>query len=222
MPDIFENMVALVKKEIPGFEVRYKNEHLSSKVLGVLAWIFNRRYMTDYTTTRYPHVYFPSRDFVKKSPTTAVKILAHELVHLVDRKRKGIWFSLSYALPQLAALVFLLVPITVAFVQPWWVALLTAIPALVCATPLPAYWRMQAELRGYSMSMAVNFWRYGSVTDDTMKWIAEEFTGWSYYKMWPYEKDMTRRLAEALSRIEKNQLGSPYFEVRKFVKEQMQ
>lgn len=220
MPDIFENMVALVKKEIPDFEIRYKNESLSSKILGVLVWLFNRHYMTRYTTTRYPRVYFPNRKFVEESPSRAVKILAHEFVHLVDRKRRGVWFSISYALPQLAALLFLLVPIIVAFVQPWWVALLTAIPAVLCATPLPAYWRMQWELRGYAMNMAINYWRYGSVRAETMEWVRDRFTGWDYYKMWPFRDNMSERITETVQRISKNQLGSPYFEVKHFVKNQ--
>lgn len=220
MPDIFENMVALVNKEIPGFEIRYKNESLSSKIIGILVWIFNRNYMTRYTTTRYPCVYFPSRKFVEKDPSRAAKILAHEFVHLVDRKRRGVWFSISYALPQLAALLFLLIPVIVAFVQPWWVALLTAIPAVLCATPLPAYWRMQWELRGYTMNMAINHWRYGSVHASTMAWIRDQFTGWAYYKMWPFKDDMSKRISEAVQRISNNQLGSPYFEVKHIVKTQ--
>lgn len=220
MPDIFENMVALVKKEIPNFEVKYKNESLSSKILGILVWLFNRHYMTRYTTTRYPCVYFPSRKFVKESPSRAVKILAHEFVHLVDRKRCGFWFTLSYGLPQIAALVFLLIPAIVAFVQPWWVALLTAIPAAVCLLPLPAYWRMKWEMRGYAMNVAIDYWHYGSVQVSTLAWIATHFTGWDYYKMWPFKKNVMDRLSDVVDEIKQNQVGYPFREVKQFVKNQ--
>lgn len=35
------------------------------------------------------------------------------------------------------------------------------------------------------MSLAVDYWRYGSVDEATKVWIAGHFTGWDYYRMWP-------------------------------------
>lgn len=219
MNPLFNDAVKLVEKHIPGFEVRYKSEHWSSKIIACLVWIFNRDYMMTYTTTRYPHVYFPNREFVAAYPNRAVKILAHEFVHLWDRKNYGVWFSISYLLPQLIALVFIILGISVAFFKPWWCALLCALPAFILASPLPAVYRMKAELRGYSMSMAINFWRYNTISQSTIDWIANEFTGWSYYRMWPYKEDIDKRLEALAEDIKNEQFDGPFLEFKRFVDE---
>lgn len=217
MSTIFDTAVSRVRSHIPNFAVRYKDECWSSKVIGALAWVFNRKYMTNYTTTRYPRVYFPSRKFVEDNPKNAVKILAHEFVHLWDRKQRGLWFSLSYVLPQVLALFLLLIPVVGAFFWPWWTTLLSALPAAVCLLPLPAYWRMKWELRGYAMTMAMNLWRYGSVQEWTITWIVKEFTGWPYYKMWPFKVDMTKRVRKAVEDVSNARLGEPFHVMKAFV-----
>jgi hypothetical protein len=219
MANLFDSAVSRIRTTIPKFGVRYKDESWTSKLLAVLVWIFNRTYMTTYTTTRYPLVYFPSREFVESNPKRAVKILAHEFVHLWDRKYEGLFFSFSYAMPQLLALVFLALPITLIFFKPWWVVLITAIPAIVCAMPIPSYWRMKWEMRGYSMSMAMNYWRYGSIQDSTIKHITSQFTGWPYYKMWPFKEDMRLRMKQAVIDIESGSAGQPFTIMKDFVEE---
>jgi hypothetical protein len=209
--NLFDRGVQLVKQTIPGFEIRYKNEAWSSKVIAALVWLFNRDYLTRYTTTRYPRVYFPSKKFVSDSPTTAFKILMHEFVHLWDRKTQG-WFrfTIGYAFPQILAVVFLLILVG-ALVAPTpgpaaWIKWLSvgigAVGFFVSVLPLPASWRTRAELRGYAMNLAVNFWRYGSINNSTLEWIVEHFTGWPYFKMWPYENDARRRLVNLKLAIE--------------------
>lgn len=199
----FEQGVALVKQHIPKFEIRYKNEHLSSKILGVLCWLFNRKYMTHYTTTRYPYVYFPNRKFVESNKSNAYKILMHEFVHLWDIKHQGIWHNILYGIPQVIALVLLGGFIASGFLgmEYWWVLLTIAIPMLYCAAPTPAYWRMKSELRGYSMNIAVNYWRYGSVSDYTIDWIVSVFTGSGYLFMWPFKKNMRKRIDKVVARL---------------------
>ena len=78
-------LVAQIQIRIPKFEIRYKDESLFMKFLAVLVWIFNRRFMTDYTTTVAPKVYFPSRAWADANPRRVWKILAHEYVHLHER-----------------------------------------------------------------------------------------------------------------------------------------
>lgn len=219
MSSLFEAAVTQVGKSIPDFEIRYKDESWSSKVIAALVWLFNRNYMKSYTTTRYPRVYFPSRKYVEENPKRAVKILAHEFVHLWDRKQKGVWFSFSYALPQLLALILLVVPVMLSFFCSWWVAALAALPVFLFALPIPAYWRMRWECRGYTMNAAMNFWRYGSITDSTIEWVVEEFTGWAYYKMWPFKKSMTRRYKKAVEEIKTGDLDRPFQTMKQFVEE---
>lgn len=219
MADIFDAAVSQVRSHIPNFEVRYKDESWSSKVIAVLVWLFNRNYMKSYTTTRYPRVYFPSRKYVTDSPKTAVKILAHEFVHLWDRKEKGAWFSFSYALPQLLTLFFLVVPVVLSFFCSWWVSLLGAVPALLCAMPLPAYWRMKWECRGYTMSACMNLWRYDNISKSTIDWIIEQFTGWAYYKMWPFKHGMHTRITQSIIDRAQDTKDLPFAVMRTFVKE---
>jgi len=219
MANLFEAAVERVTVHIPKFEVRYKNESWSSKVIAVLVWLFNRNYMRTYTTTRYPRVYFPTREFVTNDPKRAVKILAHEFVHLWDRKTKGVWFTISYALPQLFLFLAILIAIVTSFFLPWWVTVACSVLCVLCVLPLPAYWRMEWELRGYTMNLAVNFWRYGSINPSTVEWIAKQFTGWGYYKMWPFKADMLRRLENATDEIKAGHLGWPFPEIKQFVRE---
>lgn len=125
---LFSDMTDLCGDEIPGFEVRYKNQSASSKVLGVLARPFNSAYMTRFTTTRYPRVYFPSEKFVADYPWGAAKILAHEFVHLSDAKSEGFFrHFLGYAFPAwLFAAFWLLYAALVPIFGPsgtWWVGL---------------------------------------------------------------------------------------------------
>jgi hypothetical protein len=211
--DVFHDTVKIVEEHVPGFEIRYKDESSSSRVIGALVWIFNREYMTRYTTTRYPRVYFPSREFVNGNPLRASKILLHEFVHMWDRRNKGLWFSVSYALPQLLGLLFLLVSVPAWVFAPYYVGLSILLLGVVLLTPLPAYWRMKAEMRGYAMNMAFNFWRYGSITQNTRNWVADIFVGSGYYFMWPFRRDVVGRVRRLVDMLKSNKQVSNWMEV---------
>ncbi len=202
---MFQDTVNQIKAHIRGFEIRFKDESWSSRVIGVLCWLFNRKYMTEFTTTRYPRVYFPSRKYVEDKPLRATKILYHEFVHLWDRKQKGFWFTVGYAFPQWIGLLLLVTFIVQGFflsTKVWWMALVIGIPMLVCLTPLPAYWRMKTEMRGYAMNLAFNQWRYGSVRQWTKDWVTDIFTGPSYCFMWPFEKSVRKFLDEVIGMLD--------------------
>lgn len=191
--EIFDALREHIAKQIPGFNIGYKNENFISKLLGVLAWPFNRQYMTRFTTTRFPDVLFPNRAFVEKSPRSAWKILAHEYMHLWDRLNRGPLFNVDYALPQLLA-VFAFVALLAIWLGPW--GLFGLVP-LIALAPWPSPGRKNIELRGYKMSMAVNGWRYGDVRESTKEWIVEQFTSSSYYFMWPFAKSIATALDDA-------------------------
>ncbi len=202
--DLFRCAAKSVAVAIPGFEVRYKEDNLISKIIAVLVWLFNRDYMTSYTTTRYPKVYFPSRQYVEDRPMRAVKILFHEFVHLSDRKRLGVWFTIGYALPQLLAVVLLIALAVSAFVGSWVLSVCVMVAVLAFMSPLPAHWRMKFEMRGYTMNMAINLWRFSSVTARTRDWIAKQFVGPAYYFMWPFPNDVDKRIEAAVSVLEQS------------------
>jgi hypothetical protein len=215
----------VVRAEIPGFRIAFKNETWHQKVIGLLLRPFNPKYMEKYTTTLSPVVYFPSRDFYESNPASSFAILAHEYVHLVDTKRHPVWFRLSYLFPQLLALVFWLVFTVLTGFNVWAVSLLAvavivggfvaklsrtvgvllAIGAIlgtmvyavvaygwmtlllfagaVALAPLPAQWRVQWELRGYTVQLALAQWADGTVSEEYREWVRSAFNGASYYFM---------------------------------------
>jgi len=198
---------SFVREHIPGFEVRYKNESWVSKIIAILIWVFNREYMKSYTTTRYPCVYFPSKKFVNDNPRLATKILLHEFVHLWDRKNQGVMFTLRYLSLQWMAIPNILFATIWVFVVQypewarWTFAGLGWGVGVLCLLPWPSKGRAKAEIRGYSMNMAVNYWRYGVVRQKTKDWIIEKFTGWEYYRMWPWESDVNSWLTRACAQV---------------------
>lgn len=214
--EIFEELESAIQQRIPGHNVRYKDENFISKLIGVLVWIFNRRYMTSYTTTRFPDVFFPSQSFVEENWLRAWKILSHEYVHLYDRLTQGVWFNVRFLSPQIFALLAIAAVMTI-WTGPWGLLGLTP---LVLALPWPSPGRKNIELRGYMMSMAVNYWRYGSIREQTVEWIAGQFTGSAYYFMWPFGGDIRAKLWQAARDIESGKvLNDPVFrEVHDIVK----
>ena len=44
--ETFDALSALIAEKIPGFEIAYKNENTVSKILAVLSWPFNSKYLT--------------------------------------------------------------------------------------------------------------------------------------------------------------------------------
>jgi hypothetical protein len=174
---ILDALIAKIKIRLPKFEVKYKNESLFQRFLGVLMF-FNKGYMTRYTTTMFGNVYFVSKEWVEANPRQAWKILAHEYVHLLDGDEHPIKFPVQYALPQLIGLGALLT--LGAFWSLWFLPALLFLGALA---PWGSKGRTESEMRGYSMSMAVNYWRYGDITSGQRAHIASSFTGPNYYYM---------------------------------------
>lgn len=189
---MYEDLVRLCEKRYRGFKVLYKDESLFMKIVGALAF-FNPKFMKGYTTTFFSRVYFPSRAWAKEvGHRHMFKVLAHEAVHLEDGRMYGPIYQVSYIMPQilsvLALLGFFLSPI-------WFVALLMLLP-------LPAPFRKESEMRGYQMSMAVNYWRYGSVLQETKDHILGKFAGPDYYFMWPFRSAVKKEIDSRLEWIE--------------------
>jgi hypothetical protein len=217
-------MVSKMTWYFPKFEVRYKNTSWLMRFLGVVLYLFNRKFMTDYTTTLGYIVYFPSRKYVEKSDSRAMRILTHEFVHIWDRNILG-WFkyTVGYMFPQICALV----PLLAMLVLCWFsfpgkqaTAWILGANAIGCLFPWPAPWRMLLELRGYTMSAAVRlWWRSETIQWD---WIYAHFTGWDYYRMWPYPKDITERFAVGMQPIFEDRpalLGSPFVLIKQWLQE---
>ena len=181
---IYESTVKLLKRGIPGFEVRFKDEHFLQKLIAVLVYPFNRKYMEDFTSTMYPYVYFPSRDWLKKvGYMTAFRVLSHEYVHLWDEQKEGhLRFKFRYLFPQVLGLLAVL-----AFFAFLWKPALWALVALAFFAPWPSPGRRDIERRGYLMNLAISHWRHGDVRDDQIRSVVSRFMRWGYYKMWPFK-----------------------------------
>lgn len=215
----FNKVVTFVKSHIPGLGVKYKNDSFLMKLLGVLIWPFNHRFMEDFTTTLKWTVYFPSKEFIEKDPDRAIMILLHEFVHLWDRKEKGVIFSLLYLLPQVGAALPLMLLLGIGWFAPWWVSLILGLLVVLLLLPWPALWRARWEMRGYTMNLAYAYWVLGTTIDS--EFIKEQFIGWNYYKMWPFEKDVQAHINLAKEAIRQNTLDKPYRLAKNFIKEEL-
>ena len=183
-------VLALCRSLVPGFEVVFKDESALMKFLNFFAQLFNKKFMTHYTTTIDRTVYFPSRANVMMQQSMYAEILAHELVHMTDRQREGaLPYFFRYAFPQVLSVLSLLS--VLAFWNPWF---LLCLLFLVFLAPLPSPGRRDIELDGYEMSLAVIYWRQGELGDGYFEWIADKFVSSDYYFMWPWGAEIVHEL----------------------------
>lgn len=183
-------VLALGESEVPGFAVKFKNESSWMKFLAIFANLFNKSFMTTYTTTSDVTVYFPSREYLLADQEGNAQVLAHEIVHMRERRQDGLaWNFLRYSFPQLFAV------LAIASIGAIWnLWFLLALVFLLALAPLPAPGRRDIELNGYTMSMAIAFWTSGTLSDELYNNVADQFTTSLYWFMWPWRKDMLFRL----------------------------
>lgn len=207
----FESLQGKISEVIPGFEIRYKDEDRGFvlKVVATVIGIFNARFMTGYTTTLYPVVYFPNRANLESDYEHYFKVLAHEYVHLWDRKNKGVWFSLSYLMPQIFSVFSLLSIFAIFNLSFLWCLLF-----LLFLAPFPAYFRKEWEMRGYAMNLAVSMWKNsGPAPRMVRQSLRRPFLSWDYYKMWPFSNSLENDIntwAEKILSLEVLKEGEPY------------
>lgn len=183
-----EELDAAIAADIPGYEVVIKQNSKYMKTINVFAKLFNAAFMSRYTTTLYPKIYAPEQ---RVRSDTFWKTKAHEWVHLVKaKKHTSLINSIFYGFPQTLAPLALL-SLGAVWGSSWF---LLNLLWLVFLAPIPAYFRMKEELEAYAMSMACNYWRYGSITNAQRVWIAEHFMSSDYYYMWPFEGDIHERV----------------------------
>lgn len=241
--DLFDKVAASIQADHPSFEVRYKDESLLMRFLGLLASPFNPTFNTDYTTTLGSKTYLPSRVEVAKDYAGYAGTLAHEGVHVFDDAKHPIWFKISYAMNQVALLPLLVayavlgdwMPVaalvgglTLAYgsfavfkskilflvlaglaalsyiglavwMSTWWTAL--AIAVFLPLIPIASRWRAAWEFRGYSMTLAFDYWRSGRLDDSELTWIQEIFTGSDYYYMDPNASRVAAKLKDIKASI---------------------
>lgn len=154
--------------------IKYKNESRTMKLIGLIA---GREFMDNTTSTVGETIYYPSRSWVERDYSRAWECLCHELVHVFDyRNTTPRWLYLvKYLFPHWLVIGALLAPI----LWVWW-----PLAFLVFLAPIPSPWRLQYEMRGYGMTMAVWYWYKGSGIPTALKAdIAKILTSSAYYWM---------------------------------------
>lgn len=190
-----QDFVNHAKQYIPKFNVAFKQDSAFMKFLSVIMF-FNKKFMTEYITTIGNTVYLPSKESYEKEPEFWLDSVIHEFIHAMDYKKYSILFSLSYLLPQLLVMGSLLSLFAIWYSKLW----LLSLWFLTFITPLPAYFRMKWELRGYTMDAALAYWR-----EPRKMIVANDYVnmtlGPGYYFMWPFRKNMSNRFLSNFSEI---------------------
>lgn len=114
----------LLRLHYPQLRIEFKDKSLTQRLIGALIRPFNPQYLTRYTSTFAPTVYFPSREAYEDNPKASFTLLAHEFVHLLDTQEHPFWFRLSYMIPPALAPIPFGVYLWLAGAQAWPLALL--------------------------------------------------------------------------------------------------
>ena len=189
-----------VREKIPGFEILEKSESLWMKTLSKVLF-FTPDFMTRFTTTFYPKVYIPSRLRWEANNFSSIKTLAHEYVHLSDRKKLNLLFNFLYLSPQILAIFAFLCPMNL------WFLLF-----LLCLLPIPSLGRAWAEFRGYRMSMAVYYWLTGERY--SAAFTTHQFVSSNYYWMFPFRGFLTEAFDKEYKKIVFDDLAPELREIK--------
>ena len=212
-----DKLSQIAKNNSLNVSIKYKNESSFMKILSFLLF-FNKKFMTDYTTTINSTIYFPSKDFVSKNYITSATIFLHELVHVLDaRNYNFVIFSFLYLSPQILAILFL----PLLFVNIW-----LALAFLLFLLPIPSFFRMMFEKRAYLVSLyALHQLIINKKVRDNLEsskdFYLHQFKSSNYYFMWPF-KNLDTAFEKSLNDIKANKrpYEDPIFDIiDKIIKE---
>lgn len=136
-----QKFIILLNKKF-NFYIKYKDSSLFMKILGKILF-FVPGFMTNFTTTIGKTIYVPNQNYLNDAIDMA--LIAHECRHIYDSDN-DIFFKFKYLFPQILSLLFF----AFCFISLWFL-----IPAIICLSPLPAYWRKNLEINGYSTTLFV-------------------------------------------------------------------
>lgn len=218
----FQKVEQEFTKQVPDFKVKFKDESWLMKLIGKVLF-FNKGFMNSFVTTLGSTVYFPTRSRLEKSTSNHHLVtLSHEYMHARDAQRMNpILFGFLYGVPQIFSLLALLL----CFYKVWLGLLLFAI----FLAPLPAYYRMKMERRGYATSLFAlhELQKENNLSHEACRDILlfkakeynKHFTGSNYYWMWPFGTE--KYLQQVVEKVLQDRLieeDEVYQEVRKALK----
>jgi hypothetical protein len=200
-----QKAIDLGKSFCPTYKIVPKNTSTLHKTIG---WIFskigNKDYMTNYGTTIHQITAFPDA-WLTGNELYIWQIALHEIQHAQDaQKVSNIVFDVGYLLPQLIGILGVLYSITILPILllggPLWP--LWGLMSLLFLAPVPAFGRAYIEIRGYTVSIAVDYWS-GTLGDesDYLDWIVSHFSDFSYYRMWPFKKWVRSYFSQKLQEL---------------------
>lgn len=190
IPNKIQHFIQLIEQEIP-IKVKFKDESAFMKLLSLVLKPLTKKFMTNFTTTIGYTVYFPNRDYLIKEENLALRILAHETVHLLDAKKwTNFIFQVSYLFPQILVLGVFSYP----FLEYW------AFLFLFFLAPIPSPTRFYWETRGYTMNI-ITHQSPSSIINSYLKY----FTSQQYYFMYPCKKKVKRKIEYWMDRINKKE-----------------
>lgn len=179
-----DKIIERIREDFPKFRIVQKQDSRFWKLLGKI----NSRWLTDFSTTVGNSVYVSTR-FQNLSELEKCAILVHEAIHLYDMKKDGkSYFYLKYCSPQILALASLL-----GFWEPIFFF------CLFLLVPQTAIARSEYEFRAYAAGFFVYhfegfFKRNSHLKDKFVDWINSQFSGSSYYWMYPNIKESFKNM----------------------------
>lgn len=96
----FSEVVIATKKYFPDLHIKYKNESLIMRLLGILLF-FHKDFMTYHMTTIGRTIYIPSKNFVKIHPIVSIVLFLYKLACLRVSKKNS-YLSTLYVIQQLS------------------------------------------------------------------------------------------------------------------------
>ncbi|MDD2730713.1 MAG: hypothetical protein PHW33_01150 [Candidatus Portnoybacteria bacterium] len=204
MDSVYVEVLRLIQATAPKFRIICKSDSRLHRFIGwalrfpwAFGWAINKRYLEAYWTTIGQTTAYPTSTV---DPATEYGIILHEAQHARQAKRWSLLFGPLYLLGTPVYLVaatllaLLALPLWL-FVAPWWISLMVVGVGAVLSSPVPfGRFRAAQEYDAYAITIAVEYWRKGRVSDDYLAWIEHEFTSSAYCFMHPSKRAVAARL----------------------------
>jgi hypothetical protein len=188
---VYDDLVKTAQRFAPRFKVISKDDSWLHRSIG----FFSKLYKTEYWTTIGSTVAHP----VGFNPAIGWKTIPHEGRHAVQAKKVSEpIFLFAYLLGHFAwAIIGLLLLLTVSIplwaTVNWWSGLIP-LSVFLLVSPIPfAYFRYRWEKEAYTLSIAMEYWTTGHVTDIFLERMADQFVKWFYGWMWPFGRSSMRK-----------------------------
>lgn len=202
-----------------GLTIVPKSQSRLMKIVGPILRVFNKEF-DDYNTTIGSTMYIPDANLKPEADQVSItEIYMHESVHAFDDKRlggNGLVFKVAYLFPQVLGLLALLA-LGAVFASKLWLLWLIC---LVFFAPIPAYFRMLLEVRGYKTSTMLGNYLYNIKTLEQQQFIRDnvvkQLTTGQYYWCWPFASQVDKNMQDQTYLTQE-----PYTAMKEFIDAKM-